>query len=343
MIFLDFNSCTVLNLYKNTRNQLISQLITGNYDFANLALEVFRFQYAHNPIYQEFCQNLGIDNDEAISMMEDIPHLPISAFKNHALQTGVFDPVQVFLSSGTTETRRSQHLFQSMKMYDVISKRLFERFVVPLHQEVVMLALLPSYLSTGDSSLVYMAHHLMAECGRGAFYLHDFESLAHEILRAQMYDKQVVLLGVAYALLDFGEMYDVNLLGHTVIETGGMKGRRREMLRDELHVHLLEMFGTKPLSEYGMTELTSQFYTDDKGWFQQHDFARITIHQLNDPLSLEKDCKTGIVNIIDLGNIDSCAFIETQDLGRIMENGAFEILGRIEQSDVRGCSLLYQP
>ncbi|WP_276496990.1 acyl transferase [Pontibacter litorisediminis] len=313
------------------------------FDFLSTALALFRFQAQHNPIYHEYVQNLHVKPEE-VQALEQIPFLPIEFFKEQKVVTGVFKPETTFYSSGTTKQARSRHLVSSLNLYHQVSERIFESFYGPL-QEYVVLALLPSYLEQGGSSLVAMVDHFIRRTGQQeeGFYLRNHSQLLEALRQARGRGKKVLLIGVSYALLDLAKELQgqEDFTGVTVMETGGMKGRRREMIREELHAQLIQGFNVAAIhSEYGMTELLSQGYSKGEGIFWPGYTMRLLLRDVNDPFDMSGSVRSGGINVVDLANIDSCAFIETKDIGRLHPNGSFEVLGRFDNSDIRGCNLL---
>ncbi|MBH8559769.1 acyl transferase [Hymenobacter negativus] len=311
--------------------------------FEAAALALFRHQAAHCPPYAAYLAQLG-RNPAAVARLTDIPFLPIEFFKTHEVRTEPTEwaPQEVFLSSGTTLQQRSRHLVREPALYRENAARIFEQYYGPL-TGWTFLALLPSYLEQGNSSLVAMVDYFAQQSGQAqpAFFLHDHAALRAALADAkQVPGRRVMLIGVSYALLDFvleagpaPELQDL-----TVLETGGMKGRRREMIREELHAELQRAFGPAGIhSEYGMTELLSQAYSLGDGRFHCPAPLRVLLRDPSDPFSIG-DRKDGAINVIDLANIDSCAFIETKDLARMHPDGSFEVLGRMDNSDVRGCN-----
>lgn len=331
------------------RKEIVELLLSGEYDFPELAVRIFRYQYNHNPLYHSFCKNLG-RNSKTIAKLSDIPFLPIRFFKTHEVKTGGFQPQLTFRSSGTTESGRSQHLLYDRKLYERISVSIFEEAYGPL-ENCVILALLPSYLEQGDSSLVYMVRTFMEESNdvRSRFYHYDFNRLRKDLENFMPGHRKIILWGVTYALLDFAEHFisgdgeRLNLKkGLIVLETGGMKGRREELLRSHVHERLNSAFHSEAIhSEYGMTEMLSQAYSTGKGVFRMGRTMKILTYDIMDPLTYIGDGKPGRCHVVDLANVDSCSFLATDDLCCVGGN-SFEILGRLDNSDVRGCNLLYQ-
>ncbi|MCU0435647.1 MAG: acyl transferase [Bacteroidia bacterium] len=319
---------------------LRQQIFTAD-DYEQLTLEVFRHQARHVAVYREFVQLLGI-NPQAVTHTSQIPYLPAGLFKTHRILEDGLEPQQIFTSSGTTGQVTSQHLVADVSLYEESFMRGFELFYGDVRNYVV-LALLPSYLEREGSSLVYMADVLIKRSGRteSGFYLHNLAELSALLRRLDAAGQPVLLLGVTYALLDLAEQFAQPLRHVIIMETGGMKGKRREMIREEVHGILQQAFGVPHIhSEYGMTELLSQAYSKGEGIFSCPPWMRIHIREMNDPLSVAPPGKTGGVCITDLANLHSCSFIATQDLGKLHSNGHFEILGRFDHSDVRGCNLM---
>lgn len=317
----------------------------GQEQFRNAAIALFRRQGVDNPIYRKFLSHLGIDVHEVGDILK-IPFLPISFFKTHLLQTGSFIPEVVFESSGTTGTINSRHGIHSMQYYlDNTLVNFKEVYGDP--REYCFLALLPSYLEKGNSSLVAMAKYLMQESGHpeNGFYLNNLDQLVSQLLKLDSQSQPVILLGVTYALMDLAERYNLALKHVIVMETGGMKGRKKEITRAELHGLLRERLGVQDIhAEYGMTELQSQAYAVRDGIFRASSTMQVLLRSPDDPFEMwsagQYPGRTGIINIIDLANIHTQAFIATDDLGRFSQDGGFEVLGRVDNCDIRGCSLL---
>ena len=312
--------------------------IQDDKEFESLALELFDFQMEFNPIYALFIQSLGRANPKSVN---EIPCLPISFFKSHEIITQGKRAEILFKSSGTGGDR-SQHFVAESAIYSKSFLSTFEAYFGSL-SGCVILALLPSYLEQGDSSLVYMVNALIKESksAYSGFCLNNQDKLEEKISAARKAEKKIILFGVSYALLDLAES-ELNLQDIHVIETGGMKGRRKELTKEELHQKLIRGLNLSTIySEYGMTELLSQAYCSNDRLFQTPKWMQIRIRDTHDPLSLVGHGKTGGINVIDLANCYSCPFIATQDLGKSSENG-FEVLGRFDQSDIRGCNLLIQ-
>ncbi len=315
--------------------------ISINAQFNAAALRVFRHQAANCAVYNKFIQGLKVDATK-VNQIEQIPFLPVEFFKSHAVVSNNY-PVEVsFSSSGTTGITTSRHLVTDVSWYVESFRRAFRLFYGDI-KDYTLLALLPSYLEREGSSLIYMADDLIkqSENSDSGFYLYNYEDLYHQLKKQQQAKKPTLLIGVTFALLDFVEQHPINFPELIVMETGGMKGKRKEMIREELHETLCKGFGVSAIhSEYGMTELLSQAYSKGNGIFSTPPWMRIITRDTNDPISLITDGKTGGVNIIDLANINSCSFIATQDLGKVYADGSFEILGRFDNADIRGCNLL---
>ena len=311
-----------------------------------LALEIFRFQYEHTPIYREYVDALGV-KPLSVATITDIPFLPIRFFKSHAVQAGNFEPALIFESSGTTGSINSRHLVKDAGLYQQSFTRGFERFYGP-PSDWCIIGLLPSYLERQHSSLVYMVNELVRMSGnpQSGFYLNEYEKLARVLAELEEKGQPTLLIGVTFGLLDFAEREHLPVLRHTIVmETGGMKGRRRELIRQEVHEILSAAFH-QPLihSEYGMTELLSQAYSKGNGFFSCPPWMKVLVRDEADPLTISDALPgkplTGAVNIIDLANVYSCSFIATDDAARLHPDGSFEILGRLDNSDIRGCSLM---
>ncbi|QHV98889.1 LuxE/PaaK family acyltransferase [Spirosoma endbachense] len=321
--------------------------------FEQLALSVFRYQATHNPIYRDYLQHLA-SKPEQVTDLSRVPFMPISFFKNHNILTG-FQPqpdTLTFASSGTTGEQTSRHFVSDPDLYDAISTRIFEQTYGSLGNFHIV-ALLPSYLERNNSSLVYMVQRFMAQTGsdKSGFFLHNHHELTEQLrqLTQEPDQKKILLIGVTFGLLDWAESgQDLSFLGQNpnliVMETGGMKGRRQELLREEVHQILIKALGIQTVhSEYGMTELLSQAYSNGNGLFQPSPTLRVFLRDINDPFLIYPDDykRTGGINVVDLANLDSCSFIETQDLGQYDDNeGSFRVIGRFDNSDVRGCNLM---
>lgn len=315
--------------------------IESDAEFESLALKLFRFQAEENDVYRQYLDLLGVIPRQ-INSLQQIPFLPISFFKSHKVTTGSFDPKKVFSSSGTTGQQVSKHYVEDPELYEKSCRLGFERVYGPV-KDYCVLALLPSYLERSGSSLIYMAEKMIEASAdpESSFYLHDLEKL-YAVLQDKIKSGQkTLLLGVSFALLDFAETYSLPESHLIVMETGGMKGRRKEMIREELHALLCRGLGVKSIhSEYGMTELMSQAYSRGSGKFTTPPWMKVLVRETDDPFTAAKPGKTGGINVIDLANVDSCAFIETQDLGRIYADASFEVMGRFDNADIRGCNLM---
>lgn len=309
--------------------------------FNKLALEIFNFQYDNNTIYQKFCSYLGKSRSN-VNTVKDIPYLPIEFFKSKKVITKNQKPQIVFESSGTTGQLVSKHYVARLAIYVKSYLKTFEHFYGNI-EDYCVLALLPSYMEREGSSLIYMVKDLIKKSGnpKSGFYLDNKVDLLKTLESLDQSAGKSILIGVSYALLDISEQHSLNLKNTIIMETGGMKGRRTELVRDELHSILKNSFGLDAIhSEYGMTELLSQAYSKANGIFNCPPWMSVSIRETEDPLSTESFGKVGGINIIDLANIDSCSFIATQDLGRVYKDGSFEVLGRFDHSDVRGCNLM---
>ncbi len=309
--------------------------------FKNLCIEVFKYQYENNLVYQQFCNLLGVSK-KSVRELSQIPYLPIEFFKKQKIVTGNTATEIVFSSSGTTGQQVSQHYVSDLKVYKESYLKGFHFFYDNI-QEYCVLALLPSYLERKGSSLVYMVNDLIKKSKhpKSNFYLHDTDSLVATLKELESKKQKTLLIGVSFALIDLSEQYSLHLKHTTVLETGGMKGRRKEMIREELHQQLQKGLGVNKIhSEYGMTELLSQAYSTGNGLFKCPPWMQISTRNTENPLQPIAFGKTGGINIIDLANLNSCSFIATQDLGKVYKNQSFEILGRFDHSDIRGCNLM---
>lgn len=306
-------------------------------DFDRMTLEVFRFQAEACAPYREYLELLGVD-PAAVECPKQIPFLPIELFKSHRVYCGSNPPQQIFTSSSTTGQTPSRHYVADLRIYEEAFTRSFELFYGPAEQTAIY-ALLPNYLEREGSSLIYMVEGLIRR-GGGGFYLYDHDALLRDM---EAHQGKKILLGVSYALWDLAEEQRGALHDVIVMETGGMKGRREELPREEFHRLLCDAFGVQSIhSEYGMAELMSQAYSDGNGIFRTPPWMRICVRDLNDPFRLLPNGATGGVNLIDLANLYSCSFLQTQDLGKLYDDGSFRILGRISGSEIRGCNLLVQ-
>ncbi|WP_091149672.1 LuxE/PaaK family acyltransferase [Mucilaginibacter pineti] len=315
--------------------------INNTAEFNKIALQIFNHQVKNCAVYSHFISGLRID-PAGVKSVEQIPFLPIEFFKSHQiLSTG--EPAElIFTSSGTTGMITSRHFVADKAWYEDSFRNAFGLFYGDI-KDYTVLALLPSYLEREGSSLIYMVEDLIAQSANAGsgFFLYNHDELFHELKKQQDTKKPTLLIGVTFGLLDFIENHNINFPELLVMETGGMKGRRKEMIREELHEILCEGFGVRAIhSEYGMTELLSQAYSLGNGIFECPPWMKIIIRDTNDPISTLQNGKTGGINVIDLANINSCSFIATQDLGKTFADGSFEVLGRFDQSDIRGCNLL---
>lgn len=310
-------------------------------DFAEKSMQVFRYQYYNNQVYRKFSDLLR-RNPENVKSPEQIPFLPIEFFKSHKVISSKKSEEIIFTSSGTTGQQTSKHFVTDLSLYEKSFRRCFEIFYGSV-EDYVVLALLPSYLERTGSSLIYMAQDLITR-GKNpdsGFYLHDLDALVEKLKTLEQKEQKVLLIGVSFALLDLAEKHKLRLQNTVVMETGGMKGRRKEMIRAELHEVLKKGLGVEHIhSEYGMTELLSQAYALKNGVFECPPWMKILIRDPEDALTLLPEGKSGGINVIDLANINSCSFIATQDLGKNTEDGKTEILGRFDHSDIRGCNLM---
>ncbi|MFC7356434.1 acyl transferase [Jejudonia soesokkakensis] len=321
-----------------TTNALFS--ISSAEEFEALALQVFKYQSKHVPIYKNFCEHLNCTT-ETVLKLEDIPFLPISFFKTHTVLSEKKESTYLFTSSGTTGSITSKHHVAELSVYKKSFSKGFAHFYGAV-SEYTILALLPSYLEREGSSLVYMVNSLLSDSNseHSGFYLHDLEALIEKLQWLENQRKKTILIGVSYALLDLIEKQNFQLKHTIVMETGGMKGRRKEMIKEELHAVLKNGFGVSQIhSEYGMTELLSQAYAKKNGDFYCPPWMKILTRDPEDALTLVEG-KTGGINVIDLANYYSCSFIATQDLGKLNPEGSFKILGRFDESDIRGCNLM---
>ena len=347
--------------------------------FEQLALEIFQFQFAANPVYRSYINAIGIQPAQ-VDKLEKIPFLPISFFKTDQIKTGEFNEQVIFESSGTTQTVNSRHYIKDLSIYNESFTRGFEKIYGSISKWCI-LGLLPTYLERNNSSLVYMVDSLIkqSENAQSGFYLYDLEKLNETLLLLERSKQKTLLIGVTYALLDFAERFPMSLVYSVIMETGGMKGRREELTRMEVHDRLESAFGKNEIhSEYGMTELLSQAYAKKEGRFQCPSWMKLMIRDEEDPLSVRSSefrpdsyrvqsnkpeamsrvdspeltthlpiaigtpltALTGAINVIDLANVHSCSFIATDDVGKLYPDNSFEVLGRMDSSDLRGCSLL---
>jgi phenylacetate-coenzyme A ligase PaaK-like adenylate-forming protein len=315
--------------------------ISSQKEFEKIALKVFRHQYDNNNVYQDFCSFLKKDKT-TVKSIEEIPFLPIQFFKSHEILSSQNPTQETFTSSGTTGATTSKHLVTNVNLYEQSFRKAFSQFYGNI-EDYVVLALLPSYLERDGSSLIYMVNDLIEGSNHpeSGFYLNNYDALIHKLIELDSSDQNVLLIGVTYALLDLIEKQNFQLKNTIIMETGGMKGKRKEMIREELHSILCNGFGVPTIhSEYGMTELLSQAYSLGNGVFECPPWMSILIRDTEDALTYVDYGKTGGINVIDLANINSCSFIATQDLGKKYPNHSFEVLGRFDASDIRGCNLM---
>ena len=315
--------------------------ISSHKQFEKIALKVFRFQYESNLAYREFCDYLNVDK-QAVKSLNQIPFLPIQFFKSHDVVSNSDTIQETFTSSGTTGMITSKHLVTDVSLYKESYRNAFSEFYGNI-EDYVVLALLPSYLERSGSSLIYMVKDLieLSNNKNSGFYLHNYDELITKLVELDNAGQNVILIGVTYALLDLVEKQKFQLKNTIIMETGGMKGKRKEMIREELHEILCDGFGVQNIhSEYGMTELLSQAYSLGNGVFECPAWMQILTRDTEDALTYVDYGKTGGINVIDLANINSCSFIATQDLGKKQPNNSFEVLGRFDNSDIRGCNLM---
>jgi phenylacetate-coenzyme A ligase PaaK-like adenylate-forming protein len=322
------------------RNRIFS--ITSDEEFNDTAIEIFRYQVEENPVYKLFVSGLDI-NPESVNTVTEIPFLPIEFFKNHRIISGPYNHELFFESSGTTGSATSRHYLTDPEIYHESFLSGF-RYFFGDPRDWMFAAMLPSYIERGNSSLVYMCEHLirMSSDIRSRFWMKDSPSMPDTLRLASGEGKNAMLIGVSYALLDLAEKHSADLSGVTVVETGGMKGRRKEITREEMHRILKNGLNIETVhSEYGMTELLSQAWSKGSGLFRCPPWMKVFLRELNDPLSvIQNPGVTGGINVIDLANVNSCSFIATMDLGKHHPDGCFEVLGRFDNSDIRGCNLL---
>lgn len=312
-----------------------------NFNFEGVALELFAFQYTYNPVYRQFVDLLKINTDNVQSVVE-IPFLPIDFFKTHDVMVRNESPQKIFESSGTTGQQRSRHLVADINLYQKSFETCFINFYGD-PGEWIILALLPSYLERNSSSLVFMVDDLIKKTNveDSGFYLDNLNELKKKLDALKKTNKKVLLIGVTFALLEFAENFPTDLNNVVIMETGGMKGKREEMTRDEVHTILKKAFNVPVIhSEYGMTELLSQAYSKGNGIFEAPWWMKILKRDVYDPLKVTESPGRGALNVIDLANIYSCPFIATQDMTNILSGHTFEITGRLDDSDVRGCNLM---
>ncbi|WP_299001094.1 acyl transferase [uncultured Tenacibaculum sp.] len=315
--------------------------IKSTEDFTNTALQVFKHQFANNKVYRSFCDLIYVHPSDVYTV-EQIPFLPIQFFKTREVLSSADEIQETFTSSGTTGSTTSKHLVTDLSWYETSYLKGFEHFYGDI-KDYVVLALLPNYLERKGSSLIYMVDDLIkrSQHPESGFYLNNLDELAQKLKFLDTQGKKVLLIGVSFALLDLIEQYEFNLSNTIIMETGGMKGRRKELIRNELHTILSNGFGVKNIhSEYGMTELLSQGYSKGNGIFNCPPWMQILTRDTEDALTILPKGKSGGINVIDLANYNSCSFIATQDLGKVYQDNSFEIIGRFDNSDIRGCNLM---
>ena len=313
--------------------------IKSEENFKNICFEIFNFQMDYNPIYSAYSEIILKGKDP--NKLADIPFLPISFFKEEQIICQGQKIEEIFLSSGTSGNQ-SKHLVSDLSIYKKSFRKAFELFYGDI-KDYCILSLLPNYREREGSSLIYMVDNLIKNSlySESGFYLNDYKKLSQTLRKLEKEKKKTILFGVSYALLDLAEQFPQKLNSTIIIETGGTKGKRKEYLKEELHKILKNSFNLSTIhSEYGMTELLSQSYSKGNGIFKSPPWKKIFIRDVNDPLSFIEKEKTGGINVIDLANLYSCPFIATQDLGKLYEDGSFSVLGRFDNSDVRGCNLL---
>lgn len=315
--------------------------------FEELALQVFHFQYATNLFYREYCDSISIDAN-AVKQLQQIPFLPIQFFKSRQIKSTAFEPELIFESSGTTGSVNSRHFIKDAGIYKESFLKTFKAFYGD-PENYSIIGLLPSYLERQNSSLVYMVNELISQSGnaQSGFYLYDHEKLKDSLLENERASQKTLLIAVTYALLDFFEQYPLQLAHTVIMETGGMKGRKEELTRSAIHKELIQQTGLAEIhSEYGMTELLSQAYAKKDGIFNCAPWMKVILRAEDDPFEFILPGKisgafnSGVINVIDLANLYSCSFISTDDMGKLYNDGGFEVLGRLDNSDVRGCSLM---
>lgn len=325
----------------NASDFILQSIQSKVIQFDELAIKLYNYQVKNNPTFAKYLEL--INAPKVITSILEINFLPITFFKSHQVITGNFIPTKIFTSSSTTGTIPSKHYVSNIEIYE---KSYLTAFGINYGSPTnyTFLYLLPNYLERKGSSLIEMAEglHRKSKKNHNPYYLYDFEKLANDIDLFKKKNQKIFLLGVTYALLDFAEKHSSNMHGHIVMETGGMKGRKEELTRVQIHSELKKQFNLQHIhAEYGMTELLSQAYSKNEGLYNTPPWMKIYITDPNDPFTILPIGKTGIVNIIDLANIESCAFIQTQDLGKINPDNTFEIIGRVDFSEIRGCNLLY--
>lgn len=325
--------------YTNIEDKIFS---VNKENFEELVFEIFKIQYHQNSVYKNYIDFLKI-NPNKICQIEKIPYLPIEFFKSYKIKTGLWKSQHIFRSSGTTDQNKSKHYIKNLDLYRESFINGFTYFFGN-PKDYNFVGLLPSYLERNDASLVYMVNGLMEKSNQKEkyFYMHDYNNCAITLEKLKKNNKKIFLIGVTFALLDFIESYNIDLKNHIILETGGMKGKRKEIIRTELHHRIKKSFNLENINgEYGMTELLSQAYSKSDGIFECPPWMKILIRDPLDPFEISENEKKGALNVIDLCNIYSCSFIATQDLGQLYKNGTFEVLGRMDNAELRGCNLMY--
>ena len=326
-----------LDLIKFEKNKLFK--LNSTYNFNQKAIEIFNFQYNNNSVYSQYCKLINV-NAKSIKKIKDIPFLPIQFFKNYTVSS-YNKHTHSFKSSGTGG-KRSVHHIKDINIYIESFTQCFEENFGSINN-TVFLGLLPSYIEQGNSSLIYMVDYLIQKSNRkeSGFYLNDYKKLYDLILKLEKSEKKIILIGVSYALLDFIDNFSLKTKNLVIIETGGMKGRRKEITREELHDKLKRGFNSNIIkSEYGMTELLSQAYSNTNGIFKSPPWLKILVREINDPLYVKSHGK-GALNFIDLANVNSCSFIASDDIGEVYRDSSFKVLGRLSNSEIRGCNLMF--
>jgi hypothetical protein len=328
-------------MFKN--NDFINNIFNSNLkNFDELTLQAFAYQFDNNKLYNQYCKHNKIEDKQSILNITQIPFLPIQFFKSKKIVSGAANEEIIFTSSSTSGQGESKHFITDLSIYQQSFFTAFESFYGPI-KDYCFLALLPSYLERKGSSLILMCDELIkaSEHPLSNFYLHNHAELLEVLNELNNKKQKTILLGATFGLLDFAEKFQINFPELIVIETGGMKGRKKEMIRSEIHEILQNGFGVNKIhSEYGMTELLSQAYSYGDGLFECPPWMKVKISDNTDPFSFVNENKSGVINVIDLANINSCCFIQTQDIGKINNTNQFEVLGRLDYSEVRGCSLL---
>ena len=326
-----------LDLIKFEKNKLFK--LNSTYNFNQKAIEIFNFQYNNNSVYSQYCKLINV-NAKSIKKIKDIPFLPIQFFKNYTVSS-YNKHTHSFKSSGTGG-KRSVHHIKDINIYIESFTQCFEENFGSINN-TIFLGLLPSYIEQGNSSLIYMVDYLIQKSNRkeSGFYLNDYKKLYDLILKLEKSEKKIILIGVSYALLDFIDNFSLKTKNLVIIETGGMKGRRKEITREELHDKLKRGFNSNNIkSEYGMTELLSQAYSNTNGIFKSPPWLKILVREINDPLYVKSHGK-GALNFIDLANVNSCSFIASDDIGEVYRDSSFKVLGRLSDSEIRGCNLMF--